>query len=106
MEISLYFTKLSHDVQVRYMEKVRAIGLNPYPLKKEDFSTNVDVFPNITHGDIVNYLVFERSAYTKDEFKAFKSLEAYNQFVCGWVKEVLCKEFTAKRLFVAKVRIN
>ena len=29
-----------------------------------------------------------RSSYTLEDLKAYKSLEAYAQFVCGWVRDV------------------
>lgn len=70
----------------RYRQKISIInGQDPYDVK---LSNMIDDFPNLQWGDIINYLVFGRSAYTLQEFKAFKSLEAYNHFVCGWVKAV------------------
>ena len=47
-----------------------------------------DKYPNISFLDMVSYLVLQCSAYTMDEFRAYKSLEAYNQFVCCWVREI------------------
>ena len=39
--------------------------------------------------DLVSYLVLQTSFVTPQHFKAHKSLEANNQFVCGgWVKDV------------------
>lgn len=38
--------------------------------------------------DIVSYLVLQTSFLTAKQFKAYKSLESYNQFVSGWVKDV------------------
>ena len=38
--------------------------------------------------DIVNYFVYGVSAYTCDEFRAVKSLNAYKLFVAGWVREI------------------
>ena len=34
------------------------------------------------------YLVLQTSFLTTKQYKAYKSLEAYNQFVNGWVKDV------------------
>ena len=43
----------------------------------------------VTYPDIVNYLYLcNPSPFTLDDMRAYKSLEAYNQFVCGWVKEL------------------
>ncbi len=38
--------------------------------------------------DILSYLVLQTSFLTAKQFKAYKSLESYNQFVSGWVKDV------------------
>jgi len=41
-----------------------------------------------TYLDIVNYLISVANAYTMQEFRNFKSLEAYEQFCCGWVQDL------------------
>ena len=45
-------------------------------------------FPPVEASDLVAYLVLQTNFITAKQFKAYKSLEAYNQFVCGWVKDV------------------
>ena len=42
---------------------------------------------------IVNYFLFSFSPLTKEELKAYQSLEYYNQFTSGWVEEVKIKLF-------------
>lgn len=49
---------------------------------------DVDAFPRETYPDIVNYLVFNPNPFTMEDMRAYKSLEAYNQFVCRWVRDV------------------
>ena len=44
--------------------------------------------PPVEATDLVSYLVLQTSFVTAQQFKAHKYLESYNQFVCGWVKEV------------------
>jgi len=44
--------------------------------------------PPFTYPDMVNYLKYGISAYTMQEFRTFKSLEAYEQFCCGWVQDL------------------
>ena len=39
----------------------------------------------ITYPDIVNYLVFGTSPFSAEDMKAYKSLDAYNQVLEGWV---------------------
>ncbi|CAB4037284.1 Hypothetical predicted protein, partial [Paramuricea clavata] len=50
------------------------------------------------------YLVLETSYYTKQHFKAFRSLEAYNRMVCGFIPGVQGHMMGGKFLVVAKVR--
>ena len=47
------------------------------------------VVPPVEASNLVSYLVLQTSFVTAKEFKACKSLEAYNQFVSEWVKEVV-----------------
>jgi len=61
-------------------------GCDPYEANFA-WAKNVDIFPLVTYPDIVNYLLFTPSAYSADDLKSYKSLEAYNQFVCGWVRD-------------------
>ena len=42
---------------------------------------------------IVNCFSFSLNPLTKEELKAYKSLEFHNQFASGWVKEVKLKLF-------------
>ena len=41
----------------------------------------------------MNYLLFAPSPVTAEELKCYKSMEAYNYFLCGWVKEIATKSF-------------
>ena len=88
VELSDYFYALKANARSRYIQKTKLCGgIDPYCLKKSDFSHNHDDFPSITFPDISNYLVLSTSYYTTKQMKAFKSLEAYNFFVSGWVKD-------------------
>ncbi len=58
-------------------------GLDPYTVSKDAVLYDVDAFPKVTYPDIVNYLVFSASPFTMEDMRAYKSLEAYNQFICG-----------------------
>lgn len=83
-----YVDTLEQAVRTRYLEKVNLVGRDPYEIPASDWSYDVSLLPDVTYPDIVNYLVFQQSAYTVQQLKAYKSLEAYNYFVSGWVKEV------------------
>ena len=51
-----------------------------------------------------SFLVLETSYYTNDQFKNYKSLEAYNQVVSGFVASVKGKLVSEKHVVLAKVR--
>lgn len=50
-------------------------------------------------------LVLQTSFLTSKQFKARKGLEAYNQFVSGWVKEISTWKVTNKYLTVGQISI-
>ena len=61
---------------------------DPYTVKKSDLSYEIDDYPAVSFPDICNYLVLQTSFYTTKQMKAYKSMEAYNYFISGWVKEI------------------
>ena len=82
------------EASKRYSEKIALIGgCDPYSIKTNDLSYDINMYPGITYLDIVNCLLFTQSAYTSDELRNYQSLAAYNQFVSGWVRELHCNIF-------------
>ena len=67
---------LEKNVKSRYLEKISLvrIGANLDP----------ECLPPIEATDLLCYLVMDTSFYTKEQFKAFKSMEAYNLMVSGF----------------------
>ena len=59
--------------------------------------------PPIEPPDLYNYLVLGISAYTSDQFKSYRSLDAYNQFPSGWIKELAGRVIEEKYVVVGKV---
>lgn len=103
-----YIDKLDPLTLARYRDKLKLIdGIDPYGIRKCDWRADPEGLPDVSYPDIVNYLVHTQSAYTLQDLKAYKSLESYNQFVCGWVKDVgHCSTFTTKNVVLtAKVNI-
>ena len=79
-----YRQKLNNEARDRYLSKLSDInGIDPYDLCSKDWSSDVTSLPPTSSVDITNYLVFGVSAYTCEEFKAYKSLEAHGQFTNG-----------------------
>ncbi len=46
-----------------------------------EFSVELEDLPTVEAVDITNYLVLQTSYYTRQQMKAYKSLEAYKFFV-------------------------
>ena len=63
-----------------------------------------DCLPPMEATDILSYLVLETSYYTQKQFKAFRSLEAYNQMVSGFIASVEGHIVANKFVVLAKVR--
>ena len=64
-----------------------------------------DWLPPIELTDLLCYLVLETSFYTQKQFKAFRSLGAYNQMVSGFVYNVQGHIMIASKFVVlGKVR--
>lgn len=85
-----YWEKLNATALKRYLDKLSEINnIDPYDLAAQDWITDPDALPPLTYLDIVNYLVFGLSAYTLQEFKSYKSLQAHEQFCSGWVQDLL-----------------
>ncbi|KAL4221804.1 Hemicentin-1 [Mactra antiquata] len=88
----------------RYIEKIRAVkGQDPYEIVT--WSRDNNLLPNITYIDIINYLVFKPSPYTAEELRCYKGLDAYNQFVNGWVRDTGCCIVNERCILTAKVRL-
>ena len=99
-----YFNKLDPPTKKRYKEKLLIIGnIDPYSAPDSHFSVKIGDFPSICYPDIVNYLVFSPRPFSADDMKAYKSLEAYNQVIEGWVRDV--KVMTTSGLKVVKGKV-
>ena len=102
-QLSLYFEGLSEEAKTRYKEKISLInGNDPFGkvIGGEAFSGIVPV----DACDLVSYLVLQTSFMTSEQFKARKGLEAYNQFVSGWIKDVSTTKISEKYLTTGRVR--
>ena len=70
----------------------RYVGCDPYLMKMGEFSVELKDLLTVEAVDITNYLVLQTSYYTRHQIKAYKSLEAYNFFVRGWVHDLGTKQ--------------
>ena len=101
-ELSKYAMPLEIHVEQRYLQKIEKIGVDPVNILDEELDP--ECLPPIEQSDLFSFLVLETSYYTNDQFKNYKSLEAYNQVVSGFVASVKGKLVLEKHVVLAKVR--
>ena len=95
--ISDYAKKLDVKVGERYLKKISTIGIDPVLILREGKRFEPDCLPPVESTDLLCYLVLETSFYTQKQFKSFRSLEAYNQMVSGFVSNDLWLSHLASR---------
>ena len=95
--LSDYAESLPSDAKARYEEKLKVIG-GIDPFQAGNVGELNDGLPDVDAADLVSYLVLQTSFITTKQFKARKSLEAYNQFVSGWIKDVQNRKVCGKHL--------
>lgn len=61
---------------------------DPYSIPAEQWVVDRSKWPPISWPDIYNYLIQTPSVYTKENLRAYKSLDAYNYVLCGHVQNV------------------
>ncbi|KAI8484507.1 hypothetical protein Bbelb_377780 [Branchiostoma belcheri] len=98
--LSQYAASLENHVKKRYVEKISVIDIDPVTVPSDQFDTQC--LPPVEQSDLFSYLVLETSHYTNDQFKNYKSLEAYNHVVSGFVAAVKGKIIAGKYVVVAK----
>ena len=102
--LSEYSKKLESRVKRRYIEKKSVIGIDPATLWHAKLDP--DCLPPIEATDLLSYLILDTSYYTAQQSKAFKSLEAYNQMVSGFITSVQGKLSPESTWFLQKCDIR
>jgi len=57
----------------------------------------------MTYVDIYDFFITRTSVYTKNQLKAYKSLDAYHYFADGWIKEMKYAPINQFIVVIAKV---
>ncbi len=86
--LSPYASNLPPEENKRYIDKVSIISIDPYLVPKHEKSRDINDLPELTSMDVMAYLISTASPYTTNNFQAYKSSEAYNQFANGWLFDV------------------
>ncbi|RMX51810.1 hypothetical protein pdam_00019274, partial [Pocillopora damicornis] len=100
--LSEYVKGLESCVKHQYLGKIAAIRIDPALLVVAKLDP--ECIPLIEAADLLSYLVLETSYYTLKQFKAHKSLEAYNQMISGFITSIQSKIISDKFVVVEKVR--
>jgi len=107
VQYSKYYEEMDKDAKPRYEEKIRMIGLvDPYYhlegntnyFSSSRFST-VEWYewPEVTYADVFNYLINTTSYCTFEQLRAYRSMEAFNFLVNGWVTNIVVVSCHASR---------
>ena len=79
--LSSYGKNLECHVRERYLKKISMVSVYRTAIPSEQLSSECLPPSEVSH--LLSYLVLETGYYTNNQFKAFKSLEAYNYMVSG-----------------------
>jgi len=87
---SAYFMQVDAQAKQRYVKKLDMLpGVIDDPYLKSGFVAKSNhLWPQVEYPDIYHYLINTPSPYTREELKAYKSLDGYNFFIQGWVSNV------------------
>ena len=86
---SQYFQQLDSTAKARYLEKLRILGnIEDTYVRSGISGTNVEWYdwPNVEFPDIYSYLIAAPSPCTKEELKAYKSMDRYKYVTNGWIE--------------------
>ena len=103
-KLSDYVEGLPEDAKSRYKQKITLIGgVDPFSSDYYISLSESESCPPVDSCDLLSYLVLKTSFLTVEQFRARKGLDAYNQFVSGWVKEIKTWRVLDKYLTTGRV---
>ena len=87
VEMSEYQRSLQGPAKARYLEKLHLVGLeecdDPYS-ESSKFTDDLTLWPAVEYGHIFGYFISRPGLYTQEQLLAWKQLDAYNYFQCGY----------------------
>ena len=89
--MSSYYKSMDAIARTRYLEKLGCIDLEEKddPFCNEDkFQDDMTKWPQVEFGHIFCYFIERPGVYTRQQLMQWKSLDGYNYFTSGHVREV------------------
>jgi hypothetical protein len=106
MALKHYVESLDSKGLARCIEKLKTIKMiDPYTLVASDFDGTLNL-PGVGSKAILEFLLFRVSPFTQNEINAHKSMTAFAQMACKWVKDIKTKTIGEQVLVVGKVKSN
>ena len=68
------------------LEKISCVGIDPVLIP--DITYDPECLPPVESMDLLSFLVPDTSYYSKNQFKAYRSLQTHNQLVSGFVSSI------------------
>jgi len=104
--MSSYCLNLDEISKERYTAKLRNLGLQVFDPYVEDglWKDEVGEWPSLEFGAIYVYLIDSPGLFTREKLRAYRSLEAHNFYVNGWVRTCFHRRFPPDICFV-KARV-
>ena len=102
MAESQFVKSLNEDDKKQYLAKLKLTNgvLLPDPyLLTEGWSDDIKRLPSLSWRDVTSYLLDTPSPFTNQSLKAYKSLDAFNYFICGHVQECFLHDVRDKEEF-------
>ena len=93
----------------RYSEKLTVDGKeiqDPYKIPVDSWIDDVTKWPKVEFGDLYTYLIETNGQFTKENLRAYKSLETYNYFYNGYVQTVWYHGITSLSVRILNAIVN
>ena len=84
------------------LKKISCVGIDPVLIP--DITYDPECLPPVESMDLLSFLVPDTSYYSKNQFKAYRSLQTYNQLVSGFVSSIKGYKIGNKYIVSGKVR--
>ena len=89
--MSEYIQSLPPVAKERYTKQLSLLGLDRAsddPFLSDKFIDDLTLWPPVEYGNIFCYFIERPGVYTQEQLLQWKSIDAYNYFISGHVREV------------------